>query len=475
VTNVHGSLIDGGEVGSDQIFDTYDPSQGDVALASFAAADAVIVESAVTAARAAQPGWEMLGPIARGAVLRRLAGALESEAEHLAGEIAAEVGKPVTEAAAEVARSVVTLYYVAEQGRLPVGEHYVSDNPAAMILTARRPLGAVGIITPWNFPLNLPVWKIAPALLWGNTVVWKPAEQSPLVARHLAALFAEVGLPAGVLNTVFGAAETGAAVASEPGLAAISFTGSTAVGGVRGVAPARPGPRFQAELGGKNPMIVLGDADLERAADLVVAGGTSFGGQKCSATSRLIVDASVADALSERILERFEQLRVGNALDADSQIGPLIDEAARVRALGAISDATASGAELLGGGQPLDRPGWFMKPALLEVWSPGADLAQREIFAPVIALHRATSTDHAIELANDSAYGFFVGVCSRQLDALVRLAPRLQFGIVRLNHVTSGADPHVPFGGWHASGNGRPEQGLAAREFYTQTQTIYAQ
>jgi alpha-ketoglutaric semialdehyde dehydrogenase len=471
----HGSLINGHEVGSGEIFDSCDPSLGDVAIASFAAADDTAVNDAVSAARAAQPGWEELGPIARGAVLRRLASALERDADEFARAIATEVGKPLTEARAEVARSIVTLYYVAEQGRLPLGEHYASDNPTALILTARRALGPVGIITPWNFPLNLPIWKLAPALVWGNSVVWKPAEQASLVARHLALLFAEIELPPGVLSTLFGQARTGAAVASHPGLAAISFTGSSAVGRQLAVITARTGARFQAELGGKNPMLVLADADLSQAAELIVSGGTSFGGQKCSATSRVIVDVAVADDLCEHILSRFERLKIGNPLDAETQIGPLIDNAARARALSAISAARTAGAQLLGGGEPLDGPGWFFKPALLDAADPAADLVQHEIFAPVIAVQRATGTDHAIELANDSPYGFFVGICTRQLDALVKLAPRLRFGMVRLNHATAGADPHAPFGGWGDSGNGRPEQGLAARDFYTHIQTIYVQ
>jgi alpha-ketoglutaric semialdehyde dehydrogenase len=468
---IHGHLIGAEAIHGDPTFDSLDPSRGDAVLAGFPLGREADVDRAIDAARAAQPAWERAGAIARGAVLRRAAALTEARADELARDIAREVGKPITEARAEVARAAVTLYYVAEQARLPVGEVLDSDDPAMTVLAVRRPLGVVAAITPWNFPFGLPVWKLAPALLHGNAVVWKPAEHASLVALRLAEVLREAGLPAGVLDVVFGDGETGAALACSDALAAISFTGSTPVGRRLAEVAAKTGARLQTELGGKNPLVVLADADVDLAADLVVTGGTSYAGQKCSATSRVIVVPEVADALVEAVRARIAALRIGDPLDEHVQVGPLIDEAALRRSIDAAR--AADGARLIIGGERLERDGWFMRPALLDGVDARSALAQREVFGPVIAIQRAADRDHAIELANDSEFGFFVGVCTRDLGVVTELAPRLRFGMVRVNAVTTGADPHVPFGGWKASGNLAPEQGLAAREFYTRVQSIY--
>jgi alpha-ketoglutaric semialdehyde dehydrogenase len=496
--DVHGHLIAGGEQPSGESLETIDPATGEPLarfaagddrssggsfetidpstgepLARFAAGDAATVEAAVAAAVAAAEPWRRLGAVARGAIMRRAARLCEERAEAIAAEITREVGKPIAESRAEVARAAVTLAYVAEQARLPVGDVFESDDPSATVLTRRRPLGVVAIVTPWNFPFNLPVWKLAPALVHGNAVVWKPAEESPLAALRIAELLADAGLPDGVLNVVFGDARAGAPLVAHDAVDGVSFTGSTAVGERIAQVVAGTGARYQSELGGKNPLVVLPDADLDEAVALAVAGGTSYAGQKCSATSRVIAVGGIADALVERLTAAFDAVVVGDPADPATRMGPLIDAAARERALAAVARATDDGAVLRCGGDPLPGAGWFMRPALLDGAAPDAPLVQEEIFGPVVAVQRADDVDAAVALVNGTRYGFFAGVCTRELSVVTELAGRLDAGVVRVNAVTAGADPHIPLGGFKASGNLAPEMGLAAREFYTRVQAVY--
>jgi aldehyde dehydrogenase (NAD+) len=331
----------------------------------------------------------------------------------------------------------------------------------------------VAIITPWNFPIGLPLWKLAPALLYGNAVVWKPSEQAPATAAALHEIWLDAGLPAGALGVVFGEAEAGAALVAEEGVAAVSFTGSTAVGRrIAAVAAAR-GAAVQLELGGKNAVLVLGDADLDLATRLIVQGATSYGGQKCSATSRVVAVDTVYDELRERLAHAFGALRVGDPLAAETDVGPLIDAAAVARAQRYLGAANSDGTTVVVGGEPIDGDGHFMRPALVDGVAPGSQLAWEELFAPVLAMIRAADLEAAIAIVNGTEYGFFTTICSSNVDALLELAPRIDSGIVKHNTVTTAADPHLPFGGWKASGNAVPEQGLAAREFFTRTQTLY--
>lgn len=458
---------------TDRYFEDRNPAQPAQVLGQFPIGDAEVVNLGVASARRALSDWSALSATARASILVRAAAILESRSESLAREMALEIGKPINEARSEVARCAVIFRYAAEQAWLPLGDTFNSSVAGTTILTFRRPVGIVGVITPWNFPLAIPLWKIAPALVHGNTVVLKPAEQSPLMGFRIGEILLEAQLPPGALNVVFGNGETGAALAANPDVDAISFTGSTTVGRqIAQVAHAR-GARVQTEMGGKNAVIVLRDSDVDSAADTILEGAFSYSGQKCSSTSRVIVEAPIHDRLVEAIASRIGSIKVGDPLDPDSQMGPLIEAEAVDRTIAYSSVAVDDGARLIVGGQRLEMPGWFVRPGLLVSVQPSSRFAQEEVFGPLIGVVKVSDEDEAVSIANLSRYGLIAGVCTNRLDAAIRLAPRLRAGMIKFNSPTSGVEPHIPFGGWADSGNYAPEQGLAARDFYTQIQAVY--
>lgn len=456
-----------------QSFESREPADPERVVGRFALGGRVEADRAVAECARAGGGWAATSILARAEVVRSLGLVLRDREEQLAELMAREVGKPIREARVELARAAVTCDYVAAQARLPQGEWFASDGPSSTAMTCRRPLGVVAIVTPWNFPIGLPVWKLAPALLYGNAVAWKPSEQSPACADALYEALRDAGLPPGVLNVVYGAADAGRGVVEDDRVAAVSFTGSTKVGQAIAGTVAGRGARVQLELGGKNAVLVLADADLDRAAELIVLGATSYAGQKCSATSRVVAVDSVHDELCDRVARRFGELRVGSPLADDTDVGPLIDAEALERTQRYLARARADGATVLRGGEPLDLPGAFMEPALVAGVAPDSELGREEVFGPLLAVMPASGVDEAVDIVNGTDYGFFATICSGRAESLTELAPRLECGIVKLNTVTSAADPHLPFGGWKASGNSTPEQGLAARDFFTRTQALY--
>ncbi|MGE3287286.1 MAG: aldehyde dehydrogenase family protein [Pseudonocardia sp.] len=453
------------------------PARPDREIARGVAATARDVDDAVAAAAAAADGWARTPYHERARVLLRAAALVDAAADAWGAELATEEGKTRPEGVGEVRRAAEILRYCAGEADRDTGELYASPRRGERILVARRPLGVVAVVTPFNFPIAIPAWKIAPALVHGNVVVWKPASTVPLLAIRLASALQDAGLPPGVLNLLATDGHTGMALVGHPGVDAVTFTGSTQVG--RGIAAscAARGVPVQAELGGKNAAVVLADADLDLAAEQVLLGAFRSSGQKCTATSRLVVDARVADGFVAEVARRADALAVGDPLADGVQLGPLVTAAAARTVTAGVAAAVAQGA------QPVtvrdERPGgelaggYFVPPAVLELPSTDLALWREELFGPVLAVVRAAGTAEAFALAADTDYGLSAAVFTTDLGAALEAVETLDVGVLHVNSETAGADPHVPFGGARHSGYGPKEQGRASREFFTHTTTVY--
>lgn len=439
------------------------------------------IDAAVRAARRAQRTWMRLPATERGRILRRAAALLEQDSERLATLITRDEGKTLGESRGEVRRAAETLAFHAAQVWQPVGEVFDSSNPRERIETVRAPVGVVALVTPFNFPLAIPSWKIGPALAHGNTVVWKPAEATPTVAVELARALDAAGLPAGTLNIVLGGREVGEALVRHPDVDAVSFTGSVPVGRAIWSEATPRGVRVQLELGGHNAAIVLPDADLDGAARHIVNGAMLAAGQKCTATRRVIVERTVADALVERLVGLAAGLRVGNGLSDGVDIGPVITAGARERIVAELDRARADGARVVAGGGSLDDPslegGYFVEPTILIGVSAAMRIAQEEVFGPVTSVIEVEDEDEAIRTANSTRFGLSGAVFTRSERSARRVVEELDAGVIHLNNQTTGAEPHVPFHGARESGSptAPPEQGQTARDFYTRLKTVYAE
>jgi acyl-CoA reductase-like NAD-dependent aldehyde dehydrogenase len=463
---------------SGETFTDTNPADSKQVLGTFPSSAAEDVNRAVEAAQAALPAWRNTAPPARGALLLKAAALLEARVSDVARELVLEEGKTIGEARGETLRAVSIFRYFAGQTSEPQGETYPSANPATFLYTARVPLGVVGLITPWNFPIAIPVWKAAPALAYGNTVVMKPAALTPLTAQHIAECLHEAGIPAGVFNLVHGSGRAvGNPLVDDPRVAAISFTGSNSVGNGIIAAVNKRGGRVQCEMGGKNPMVVLEDADLDQAVDLTIAGAFRSTGQKCTATSRAIVLRPVLEAFTDKLLERARKLKVGPGIDPDVWMGPQVSADQQRTVLEYIEVGKREGAELLlGGGVPggeeLSR-GYYVEPTVFSNVRPDMRIAQEEIFGPVLGIIPAANSAEALKLANGVPFGLSASVCTRNIRAAMEFVNGIEAGIVHVNGETAGAEPQVPFGGMKASGTYMREQGKAARDFYTQIKTVY--
>jgi len=444
------------------------PQRPDDLVVKVEAAGAEAVAEAVERARGAAGRWAAAPALERSAALVAAADALAGAAGEVTGLVVREVGKPVTEAGAEVARGVGILRYFAQQALDPDGETYPGPSPAGLLLARRRPRGVVGLITPWNFPVAIPLWKAAPALAFGNAVVLKPSPESTAVALRLAELLAPA-LPDGLLQVVPGGAETGTAMLER--VDCISFTGSVAVGRSVAVAATERGIPSQAEMGGLNASIVLPDADPRRAAAVVAGAAMGYAGQKCTATSRAIVVGDPAP-FTEALVAAVQDLAVGDPAEAATVIGPVITEPARDKVVAAAEEAAAAGGRLLTGGTAGDGGGWFVAPTLVDRLAPDARLAQEEVFGPIAVVLAVADEDEAVRVANGVRYGLVGSVFTGDLDRALGLAARLDTGLIRVNAPTSGVDYLAPFGGEKDSSYGPREQGKAARDFYTSTRTI---
>ena len=453
------------------------PAHPGIVVAEGRGTDASVVDAAIAAATAALTAWAGTPIHERGAVLLAAAEVVNRNAESWGLELAAEEGKTKAEGIGEVRRAAQILRYFGNEGDRQAGEIYASPRAGEQILITRKPLGVVGVITPFNFPIAIPAWKIAPALVYGNTVVWKPASTVPLLAIRLAEALTGAGLPTGVLNLLIGDADVGDAIVSHAGVDAITFTGSTGVGRRIAAAGAARGVPVQAEMGGKNAAVVLDDADVTLAVEQVMLGAFRSTGQKCTATSRLIVTTGIAEQFLGELLDRVAALRVGDPTDDATQMGPVVSDSARTSITSGINTATRQGATVLAGGVPYsDGPladGYFVAPTVVDVGSAPVELWTDELFGPVLAVRRADTADEAFALANDSEFGLSAAVFTQDLTRALQAVDRIDVGVLHINSESAGADPHVPFGGAKKSGLGPKEQGGAAREFFTHTTTVY--
>lgn len=454
------------------------PSDTTEVVGEFAHGNASDVADAVAAARTAFPAWLRTSPIERHSILMRAAAEVTARSEELATLLAREEGKTLADARGEVGRAAqILIFFAAEAVRL-MGETGPSIRPGVTVEITREPLGVIGIITPWNFPIAIPAWKIAPALAYGNCVVFKPADLVPACAWALVDILIRAGLPAGVLNLVMGPGHSvGDALVTSRTVDAVSFTGSVATG--RGIAAAcvasQPMKKVQLEMGGKNPLLLLDDADLEVAVRAALDGAFFQAGQRCTASSRLIVTEGIHDRFVAALTQAMAGLTVGHALDPATRIGPVADAGQLAIDLGYIEKGRAEGAKLVSGGEILHRPtqGHYLSPALFTEANNSMAIAREEIFGPVACVIRVRDYDEGLAVANDTDFGLSAGICTTSLKHATHFRRNAEAGMVMVNLATAGVDPHVPFGGRKGSSYGPREQGSHAREFYTIVKTAY--
>lgn len=468
--HINGRWVIGATTGT-----SLNPSDTREVVAEYARADRTQTAQAVDAARAALPHWSHSTPQRRSDVLDQVGCELLARKDELGALLAREEGKTLPEAIAEVARAGQIFKFFAGEALRTPGETLPSVRPGIQVDVTREPVGVVAVIAPWNFPFAIPAWKIAPALAHGNTVVFKPAELVPACGWALAEVISRCGLPAGVFNLVMGSGrEVGQTLVDHPDVDAITFTGSVDTGQRVLAAATVRRAKVQLEMGGKNPLVVLADADLEQAVDCAVQGSYFSTGQRCTASSRLIVDAPVHDAFVARLRQRLVALRVGHALARDTEMGPVVDAGQLDQDLGYVEIGRQEGAEHVWGGERLDTgtPGHYMSPALF-LARPEHRIAREEIFGPVACVIRAEGYDHALALANDTPFGLCAGICTTSLKHAMHFRRHAQVGMTMVNLPTAGVDFHVPFGGRKASSHGPREQGRHAAEFYTTVKTGY--
>lgn len=454
------------------------PSNTNDLVGEYAKADKAQTEKAIAAAKAAFPAWAHSTPQQRYDSLNKISLEIIARKEELGRLLAREEGKTLPEGIGEVARAGQIFAFFAGEALRLIGEKGASVRPGLDVELTREPMGVVGMITPWNFPIAIPAWKIAPALCYGNTVVFKPAELVPGSAHALSEIITRSGIPAGVFNLVIGSGSiVGQTLLEDPDVAAISFTGSVGTG--RKIAQAcvtsSNMKKFQLEMGGKNPLVVLDDADLKTAVEVAVNGAYFSTGQRCTASSRLIVTEGIHDRFVAAVAERLKGLSVDDALKAGVHIGPVVDQSQLDQDLRYIKIGQDEGAKLAFGGELLKRetPGHYLQPALFIEANNNMRIAREEIFGPVAAVIRAKNYDEALAISNDTEFGLASGICTSSLKYASHYKRNSESGMVMVNLPTAGVDYHVPFGGRKGSSYGAREQGSYAREFYTTVKTAY--
>jgi aldehyde dehydrogenase (NAD+) len=478
MTDLHKNYIAGEWVAGASVTRNVSPSNTDDVIGEYAQASAPQVDEAVKAARAALHGWARTTPQERHDLLLKVSLEIAARKEELGRLLAREEGKTLPEAIGEVGRaSQIFDFFAGEVLRIP-GEKFPSVRPGVDIEVTREPVGVVGIIAPWNFPIAIPAWKIAPALAYGNTVVFKPADLVPGSAHALAEIIVRAGAPKGVFNLVMGRGSiVGQAMLDHPHVDAISFTGSVATGKRVAVACTERMRKFQLEMGGKNPLVVLDDADLKVAVESAVNGAYFSTGQRCTASSRLIVTEGIYGRFADALSERMRGLVVDDAVKPGVHVGPVVDEGQLDQDLSYVEIGKGEGAKLKLGGERLNRqtPGFYMAPALFVDASNDMRISREEIFGPVAAMIPAKSYDHALELANDTEFGLCAGICTTSLKHASHFKRNVEAGMAMVNLPTAGVDYHAPFGGRKGSSLGAREQGRYAAEFYTIVKTAYTQ
>lgn len=471
----HDNLIGGEWVGADTYGENRNPSNWNEVIGLYAQGSSTDAERAVEAARAAAPGWAAATPQARHDLLEAVGRKLAERSQEIGRLLSREEGKTLAEGIGETMRAAQVFKFFAGEALRVTGDMLASVRPDIDVDVTREPVGVVGLITPWNFPIAIPAWKTAPALAYGNCVILKPADLTPACAHVIARLLDECGCPSGVFNLVMGRGSVvGETIVTHPGVDALSFTGSVGTGSHIAEVCGRLKRKCQLEMGGKNPMVVLNDADLDVAVSACLNGTFFSTGQRCTASSRLIVEQGIHDAFVERLIAGMQALRVGDALAPETQIGPVVDGKQLDSNLAYVDLAGKEGAEVIGGERlELATNGFFQAPALFLGTDNSMRINREEIFGPCGSIIKVGSFDEAMAVANDTEFGLSAGICTQSLKAAREFKRRSQAGMVMVNLPTAGVDFHVPFGGRKGSSYGPREQGRYAVEFYTTVKTAY--
>ena len=472
------NYINGEWVAGSAVFEDRNPANIDDVVGCFVKSAARDVEDAAAAAAAALPGWSGMSGPGRGAILFRAADILDRKFEQVAADMTREDGKTLPEAKGEVRRSINILRYFAGEGARMPGMLVPSERDRVHMFAQRKPVGVVGLITPWNFPSAIPAWKLAPALVCGNTVVLKPASAAPLSAWRIVEALHEAGIPKGVVNFVAGSGgELGQALVGAKPLRAISFTGSCEIGNWLHAEASKRRLRIQLEMGGKNPTIVLADADFSAAVENVVNASFFSTGQKCTACSRAVIEKAVYDQLVEILVAKTKKMKVGNGLDPGIDMGPAVDQSQLDTDLMYIDVAKKEGAKLLCGGNRLAggiyEKGYFVEPTIFGDVVPTMRIAQEEVFGPVLALMVANDFEDALRLANSARFGLSASIVTRDVTRIHQYINRIDAGLITVNLPTAGVEYQLPFGGTKESSFGMREQGPLALDFYTESRTVY--
>lgn len=456
-------------------FENFNPANTTEVIGAFPSATREDTRNAIAAAREAFPKWAGMPAPNRGAILDKASQIIAGRMDEMAAALTREEGKTLAEAKGEAIRARDLFRYFGGEGWRIKGDLLPGSVNDELIFTRREPLGVIGMITPWNFPLAIPAWKIAPALAYGNTVVFKPASFSPHVSLLLVEALMEAGLPPGVLNYVTGSGrEVGDEIVNSPDVNGISFTGSYDVGTRIYAQAIKNLTRVQLEMGGKNPTIVLNDAKLDLAVDIVVKGGFGLTGQACTATSRVIVEEGIADQFAAALADAARKLKVGNGLESGIQMGPAVSQDQFDTDMKYIKIGAQEGAKLLAGGDAGQQGGYFVQPTVFDHVAPQMRIAQEEVFGPVIGIIRAKDADDAIEKANGIGFGLSAGIVTNDMHKALTFAERIEAGVVKINEPTTGLVAYAPFGGFkHSSANTFKEQGESAIDFYTRLKTVY--
>ena len=466
------------EAKSGKTFENRNPADRRDLIGLFPASGPEDVEEAVSAARNAFAEWRLVPAPKRGEILYRVGELLRQRKEEIARAMTREMGKVLKETRGDVQEGIDTAYYTAGEGRRLFGETTPSELPDKFAMSLRVPVGVCGLITPWNFPMAIPTWKIFPALLCGDTVVLKPAEDTPHTAVKLFELLEEAGVPPGVANLVHGVGEeAGAALVRHRDVRLISFTGSTAVGREIAAVCGQSLKRVSLEMGGKNGQIVMEDADLKLALEGALWGAFGTTGQRCTATSRLILHRQIKKELTDMLVERAEKIKIGDGLDESVEMGPLINEAAREKVHGYVQIGKEEGARLLTGGTVYEegkrRQGYFYRPTLFDRVTPDMRIAQEEIFGPVLSVIEVQSFEQAIEVLNGTPYGLSSSIYTRDVGRAFRALRDIEAGITYINGPTIGAEVHLPFGGVKETGNGHREAGTTVYDIFSEWKSVY--
>lgn len=474
--NTYSNFINGEWVSSTHFSKNINPADISDVVGEYAQAEVAQVHDAIAAAKTAQPEWGASTPQQRFDVLDFVGSEILARKDELGRLLSREEGKTLPEGIGEVARAGNIFKFFAGEALRVGGEHINSVRQGIEIDTMREPLGVVGLITPWNFPIAIPAWKIAPALAFGNAVVFKPAELAPASAWSLTEIIARSALPKGVFNLVMGKGSVvGNAIVNHPDIAGVSFTGSVEVGRTLAGSLAKRLARVQLEMGGKNPLVVLDDADVNVAVNAAVNGAYFSTGQRCTASSRLVVTAGIHDRFVQAMIERMSKLNVDDALAQGTDIGPVIDEPQLIKDESYIELAKKEGGKLVFGGERLkrERNGWYLSPALFTETANTMRFNCEEAFGPLAGVIRVKDYDEALAVANDTEFGLCAGICTTSLKYATHFKRNAQAGMVMVNLPTAGVDYHVPFGGKKGSSYGTREQGAYAREFYSIVKTCY--